>query len=398
MRSGNLRWKASTVLICLIGAIAAHAQLTEGTIVGNVTDPSGAVLSGAKVSVRNVGTDATVELTTDDIGYYRAAHLAPGTYEIRVEKPGFKVAILDNVHVSVNFTTRSDVTLLVGSTQESVTVSESVTLVQTEEARLSGTITTQEITELPLNGRQIYQLVTLQPGVTATTAPVISSVPSPTSAVTFDFGFIANGSNPRANNFILDGNSNNNEWLGGQPLIYPSLEAVEEMQVQTLNFSAEYGRNSGAIVHVVTKAGTNDLHGSTFYSTRNSSFDAANAFDQPGQKSPLHLHQFGFSLGGPVIKDKTFFFLNYEGSRLSEGLPSLVITETPAFRQDVFTRFPNSIAALFFHDFPGPACIPGTEFSTGSVSTDPNATNPILGPFLVGPVNPAQNDKCSAIA
>jgi hypothetical protein len=264
--------------------------------------------------------------------------------------------------------------------------------VQTEEGRLSGTLSTQEITQLPLNGRQVYQLATLQPGVTATTAPVISSVPSPTSSVTFDFGFIANGSTPRGNNFVLDGNSNNNEWLGGQPLIYPSLEAIEEIQVQTLNFSAEYGRNNGAIVNVVTKAGTNNLHGSVFYSTRNSSLDAANAFDQPGQKSPLHLHQFGFSVGGPIIKDKTFFFGNFEGSRLKLGNPAQIITETPDFRSSVLANFPNSVAALFFKDFPGPACIPGTSFSTGSVV--PGATDP----FAVGPVSSAQDDKCSAVA
>jgi hypothetical protein len=394
MRSKSFLWMAAVVFVCLtfVGVTPVDAQLTEGTIVGSVTDASGAAVSGAKVVVKNVGTGAVLERTTDDIGFYRALHLSLGTYQIRVEKAGFKAAIVENVAVNVNYTTRTDVALQIGSTQESVTVSETIPLVQTEEGRLSGTLSTQEITQLPLNGRQVYQLATLQPGVTATTAPVISSVPSPTSSVTFDFGFIANGSTPRGNNFVLDGNSNNNEWLGGQPLIYPSLEAIEEIQVQTLNFSAEYGRNNGAIVNVVTKTGTNHLHGSVFYSTRNSSLDAANAFEQPGQKSPLHLHQFGFSVGGPVIKDKTFFFANYEGSRLKQGLPGLIITETPAFRQDVFNRFPNSIAAQFFTDFPGPACIPGTSFSTGSVVA--GATDP----FAVGPVSPAQNDKCSAVA
>lgn len=385
---------SAVVFGCLtfVGVIAVDAQLTEGTIVGSVTDPSGAAMSGAKVVVKNVGTGAILELTTDDIGFYRAPHLSPGTYQIRVEKTGFKAAIVENVAVNVNYTTRTDVALQIGSTQESVTVSETIPLVQTEEGRLSGTLSTQEITQLPLNGRQVYQLATLQPGVTATTAPVISSVPSPTSSVTFDFGFIANGSTPRGNNFVLDGNSNNNEWLGGQPLIYPSLEAIQEVQVQTLNFSAEYGRNNGAIVNVITRAGTNDLHGTVFYSGRNTAFDARNTFDSPGQASPLHLNQFGFSVGGPIIKDKTFFFGNYEGSRLKLGNPAQIITETPAFRNSVIANFPNSIAALFFKDFPGPACKPGTSFSTGSVV--PGATDP----FAVGPVSPAQNDKCSAVA
>jgi hypothetical protein len=139
---------------------------------------------------------------------------------------------------------------------ETVEVTGAEPLVQTEEGRLEGTLNTQEVQNLPLNGRQVYQLVSLEPGVTATNAPVISNVPSPTSSVTFDFGYIANGATPRGNNFVLDGNSNNNEWLGGTPLIYPSLDAIQEVQVQTLNFSAEYGRNNGTVVNVVTKSGT----------------------------------------------------------------------------------------------------------------------------------------------
>ena len=137
---------------------------------------------------------------------------------------------------------------------------------------------------MPLNGRQVYQLVSLEPGVTQSNAPVISNVPSPTSSVTFDFGYTANGSTPRGNNFILDGNSNNNEWLGGTPLIYPSLEAIQEVQVQTLNFSAQYGRNNGTIVNIVTKSGTNQLHGSVFYSGRNTVFDARDYFDQADRR------------------------------------------------------------------------------------------------------------------
>jgi hypothetical protein len=392
---------AAVVFVCLIfvDVIAVDAQLTEGTIVGTVTDASGAVVSGAKVSVKNVGTDLVIAETTDSSGFYRVPHLAPGKYQIRVEKPGFKAAIVDDLVVSVNVVTRADVSVTLGTATESVTVLATIPLVQTEEGRLTETLSTQEITELPLNGRQVYQLATLQPGVTSISSSVISNVPSPTSSVTFDFGFIANGATPRGNNFLLDGSSNNNEWLGGQPLIYPSLEAIQELQVQTLNFSAEYGRNSGAVVHVITKSGTNNLHGSVFYSTRNSSFDAKNAFDGAGPKSPLHLHQYGFSVGGPVIKDKTFFFGNYEGSRLKQGLPGEVIVETPDYRNFVISQFPNSIAAMLYTDFPAPNCVSGTErASTGSPSTGPNAHDPVLGVFLVGPPRAGHFDTCNAIA
>jgi hypothetical protein len=355
------------VLLCFFCASASNvavAQFTEGTAVGTVTDDSGAAVSGAKVAVTNLGTGHTEEVVTDSIGYYRVLHLSPGAYDVRATMAGFKTAAVQNVIIEVGAITRADVSMQIGSVQETVTVSEGAPLVQTEEGRLSNTITPREVVDLPLNGRQVYQLVTLEPGVTATNAPVISNVPSPTSSVTFNFGFISNGSNPRGNNFILDGNSNNNEWLGGQPLIFPSLDAVQEVLVQTLNFSAEYGSNDGAIVSIITKSGDNAFHGSGFYSGRNTAWDARNFFDSVG-KAPVRLNQFGFSLGGPLQHDKIFFFLDYEGSRFTAGQPATVFTENPAYRNSVISSEPNSIATLFFKDFPGPNCL----------TPDPNAAD-----------------------
>ena len=351
-RSIGLVWLL--VVLSLFGASSARAQLTEGTIDGTVTDSSGAVVAGAKVTIKNIGTSISIQEATDSIGYYRAPHLAPGGYEVRTEKSGFKVEIVQNVSVSVGVVTRTDVVLQIGSVSESVTVLAVTPLVQTEEGRLANTLTTQEVTNLPLNGRQVYQLVSLEPGVTATNAPVISNVPSPTSSVTFDFGYIANGSTPRGNNFVLDGNSNNNEWLGGTPLIYPSLDAIQEVQVQTLNFSAEYGRNNGTVVNIITRSGSNDFHGDVFYSGRNTALNARNFFDVV-EKTPLQQNQFGATLGGPIIKDKTFFFLDYEGSRLKDGAPEEVLVESPQFFVDAAPLSP--IAAMFFHDFPAPPCI-----------------------------------------
>ena len=367
----NRTWLALVAVIFLVGFSISPvvAQLTEGTIVGTVTDVSGAAVSGAKVTVKNVGTAVSIETLTDNLGYYRAPHLSPGTYEIRVEKSGFKTVLVKEVEVSVNAITRTDASLQVGSVTESVTVTTAAPLIQLDEARLASTITTREVDNLPLNGRQVYQLVSLQPGVTATNAPVISNVPSPTSSVTFDFGYIANGATPRGNNFVLDGNSNNNEWLGGTPLIYPSLDAIEEVQVQTLNFNAEYGRNNGAVVNVVTKAGTNDFHGTGFYSFRNTALNARNFFDPPGSKTPLQQNQFGGSLGGPILHDKSFFFLDYEGSRLKDGQPEKFLVETPYFRSTI--PAPGSFAAIFLSDFPAPPCtspIPGTLYYCDAVA------------------------------
>jgi hypothetical protein len=347
-------WPALAGLFLLLCCANVLGQFTDGDIAGTVTDPTGASIAGANVTVKNLQTGQVGKAQTDKIGYYHVAHLPPGTYQLRIEMSGFKVLELDEVMVHPSEITPANARLTVGTAGEIVEVSGVAALVQTEEGRLDNTISTREVEDLPLNGRQVYQLVTEEPGVTATNAPVVSSVPSPTNSVTFDFGFIANGSTPRGNNFVLDGTSNNNEWLGGTPLIYPALDAIQEVQVQTLNFSAEYGRNNGAIVNVITKSGTNDFHGDVFYSGRNTSLDARNFYNTASEKAPLRLNQFGFSFGGPVKKDSTFFFLDYEGSRLTDSGPAVVVTETPFTRSLAPT---GSIAAMLFQDFPGPACL-----------------------------------------
>jgi hypothetical protein len=342
-----------------------------------VTDPSGAAVAGASVRIVNVQTNASQETTSDSLGFYRVLRVPLGKYQVRIEAKGFKATVLENISVDVNATTRADAKLQVGGPSEIVDVTVQTNLIQTEEARLTSTVSNEEVNALPLNGRQVYHLVSLQPGVTQTNAPVISNVPSPTSSVSFDFGYIANGSTPRGNNFVLDGNSNNNEWLGGTPLIYPSLDAIQELQVQTLNFSAQYGRNNGTVVEVVTKSGTNKLHGSLFYTGRNTALNANNFFG----KAPLQQHQFGGSIGGPIVKDRTFFFADYEGSRLKDSAPTVFLSETPAFRQSVFTNQPNSIAAIFLHDFPGPPCTTPVSFdycNAASPQTERNQADQYL--------------------
>jgi hypothetical protein len=344
------------VSLAFLCCAIACAQFTEGSIDGNVTDSSGAVIAGATVRVANLQTAIATEVRTDPAGFYRALHLAPGAYRVTVSAPGFKKTALEDIAVNVNAISRADATLQVGQLQETVEVTGASSLVNTEEARLETTVTSHEVNNLPLNGRQVYQLISLEAGVTQTTAPVISSVPAPTSSVTFDYGFIANGATPRGNNFRLDGTPNNNEWLGGTPLVYPSLEAVQELQVQTLNYSAEYGRNNGAIINIITKSGTDKLHGTAFYTGRNTALDASNFFDKI-EKTPLQQNQFGFSLGGAIVPDKTFFFVNYEGARRKYGTPAAFTVETPAYRQSVITKSPDSIAAMLFSDFPAPPCV-----------------------------------------
>ncbi|MGH9903021.1 MAG: carboxypeptidase regulatory-like domain-containing protein, partial [Pyrinomonadaceae bacterium] len=235
---------------------AALAQYTEGTISGTVTDSAGAVLPGANVTVTNSQTGEARQVTADTDGLYRVASLRPGSYEVKVEHTGFKTGIVKNVQVVVNTVVRADARLETGDVQETIVVTSEATPVNTEEARVAGTLSARQVQELPLNGRDVNQLALLQPGVTATLAPVISN----TQFNRFNFGFSANGATPRGNNYVLDGVSNNNEWLGGTPAISPSVEMIQEFQVQTVNFSAEYGRNNGAVVVAISRTGTNQFN------------------------------------------------------------------------------------------------------------------------------------------
>ena len=385
------KWSAFGLLL-FVAATTLQAQWTDGNVAGTITDATSAAVAGATIKILNQQTGHVNETQADAIGFYRVAHLQPGSYQVRVEAKGFKLSVVDNVAVNVNTTTRVDAKLQVGAVQEIVEVAVGATLVQTEEGRLSDTISNRQVQELPLNGREVYQLVTLQPGVTATNAPVVSNTASPNSPVTFDFGFISNGSTPRGNNFLLDGNTNNNEWLGGTPVIFPSVDSIQELQVQTLNFSAEYGRNNGAIVNVITRSGNNNLRGSAFYFLRNTALNASNFFDRQ-QKSPLLQHLFGFSLGGPIVRGKTFFFVDYEGSRRKDGQPRVVTVETPDFRALVHSQRPGSIADIFFTNFPGPAC-GGTPQDVGGLQdlTGDPFVDPLLGP---GPPDGVL-DICSA--
>lgn len=371
----NLR---TCIIVCacvLTLAVPAFGQRTAGSVAGTVTDQSGAVIPDATVTITNRATGEVTQVFTNNTGYYRAPVLRPGQYEVRVEAPGFSPVVLQGVEVSVNNVTRVDANMGVGAREYVVTVESGGVLVQTEEARLQTTTSERLIKELPLSGRDIYALSLLQAGVTATNAPVISN----TSFNTFDKAFVSNGASMRGNNFVLDGTTNNNEWLGGTPAITPSLEAVQEFQMQTLNFSAEYGRTNGSVMNIVTKAGTNEFDGSVFWYTRHNKANARNFFDI--EELPLRHNQFGGAIGGPVVKNQTFFFGNYEGSRFKTGYTSpSVYVETPEFRQLVQDTRSGSLAAMFYRDFPiRTACTAGTAVDIGSIPA------PGSGVFAVGP-------------
>ena len=352
----------------------------NGTILGTVHDETGAVLPGVTVTVRNESNNTLRTGISNDSGLYRIPSLVPQIYELRAELPGFKTFIDSDVSLTVGQVLRVDLKLSVGSVEEFVTVKGQASLVQVDDSQLSSLVDDRRVVDLPLNGRNVYVLATFQPGV----VPAMDSVANaegPNSSA-----FFAAGSRFRGNNFILDGQTNTDDSLSGLPAVTPSVDAVKEYRLVRNNFSAEFGTHSAAVINVVTRSGSNDFHGSLWEFHRNDALDAAEVFDpfnaETGQKdkAPLIQNQFGFTLGGPIITDKVFFFGSYEGYRRRSGESQRVVVETPEFRQWVIGQNPSSIASQLFSRFPAPA---PTQNIQSAGELDPQSTsfiNPVLPP------------------
>ncbi len=305
----------------VLAASTLSAQTFRGTILGTVTDPSGAVVSGARVAVRNTNTGLERTAQTSADGSYSIPELPIGTYSVTVNQSGFQTSVTTDVKVDVATERRVDVALKTGEVSTRVEVSgELLPQVETTSAQIGGTLTADTITNIPVNGRDYTKLVYLNPGVAGSPDQISDSAGS--------FGtFSMNGSRGRANNFLLDGTDMNDGYRNdpaineagvfGDPATILPIDAVAELRVLS-NGEAEYGRNSGAIVNIVTKSGTNTWHGSALEYWRSGQLGARNYFNfEPNPKNSFLNNQFGGSFGGALIKDKTFFYLNYEGQRES---------------------------------------------------------------------------------
>ena len=319
--------KARIVLVfVLLAAVSLSAQTFRGTILGTVTDPQGAVVAGAKVTVKNVGTglERTTETSAD--GTYSFPELPLGTYNVTVTQTGFQTYVTTGVSVEVASERRVDASLKAGQVSTRVEVSaDQIPLVETTSNTLGGTIQAEDFKDLPVNGRDFMKMLTAVPGANADPSGVMDSPGS--------FGvFSVNGNRGRSNNFLLDGtdmndgfrndNAINEGGVFGIPATLLPVDAIQEMAILN-NTEAEYGRNSGSIVNIVTKSGTNGFHGTLFEYFRNNALDARNYFNAaPAPQNAFHNNQFGGSLGGPIIEDKTFFLLAYEGQRENVGFPS----------------------------------------------------------------------------
>ncbi len=297
----------------VLGGLPAAAQRVTSDILGTVKDPSVAAIADAKVTVVHLETGQERTATTDAGGSYRISGLMPGTYEVRIERQGFKTAVRKDIVLLVNQQAVVDVTLQVGDIQQKVEVTGGVELLETTTAHMSSVVTETTLRELPLNGRDLFQLTELQTGVLPTT----NAGPSPWAEGGITKAAVQ-GARPTMNNFTLDGGDINdpgfNVYPGGSAGAQLGVEAVKEFRVLLNTYSAEYGRNAGANVQFVTKSGTNELHGSLFEFHRNAVLDARNFFD-PSTIPPFIRNQFGATFGGPIRKNKTFFFVNYEGLR-----------------------------------------------------------------------------------
>lgn len=306
------------MVLCFgIGGVS-HAQLSTADILGTVTDATGAVIPNATVTVTNKGTNATRTVTTDGSGNYDAALLPVGVYTVKVDLAGFKTTTVANLSVEAGDRARADVKMQTGATTETVNVEAQTPLLQADSATVSSTVTAKAVQDLPLNGRNFVQLVQLVPGANEGPGNGLTSGNRPDDRRQTS-SFSVNGQDDTLNNTTIDG-IDDNERIIGTIGIKPSVESIQEITVQTNNYTAEAGRTAGGVVNIITRSGTNRFHGTAYEFFRNDIFDARQVKQTSGRKPELRQNQFGGSLGGPIIKDRTFFYGDYEGLRLVSGV------------------------------------------------------------------------------
>jgi hypothetical protein len=307
--------------LAVVGAVLL-AQGVAGSILGTVSDPSGARIAGANVTATNALTGETRKAASNDTGDYLFPVLPVGQYRVEVELKGFKKFVREGIPLSVNRNARVDAVLEIGQVAEEVRVVGDVPLVDTRQVQVGGLVDSRRVNELPLNGRNVYDLVSILPGVSGATTP---------SVMDNGGNFLrVNGSRTRHSTFLLDGNFNNDLWRNSGNEA-PNPDAVEEFRLLTSNFSAEYGRSPGGVINVVTRSGANQFHGALFEFLRNDKLNARNFF-QPSV-APLKQNQFGASLGGRILPDKLFFFTSYQGLRIrSSEFRNTALTPTAAHR------------------------------------------------------------------
>ena len=317
-----------SIVMTLLSAAAVLAQVDTGAVSGVITDHSGAVVPGARVRITQEETNFQTELETNGSGFYSAPALRPGPYVIAVDKEGFRAQKSRQFDLRVQDRVEMNFQLELGATTSEITVSAAAPLLESETSSLGQVVEAKTITDLPLNGRSFIQLALTAPG----------TLPSTRSADRDSF--ISNGARSVQNSYLLDGVDNKNRIMGfdksSAQIVQPIIDAIHEFKVQTATFSAEFGQAAGGVVNVTLKSGTNSLHGNVFEFLRNSELDATPYFQPTGGKPLFIQNQFGATLGGPIVKDRTFFFGAWQSSREVNAAPQIASVPTPSMRQGIF--------------------------------------------------------------
>src|SRR6202522_4599693 len=379
-----IRLSSSAIVVGMLAFLAcpfAYGQAT-GSISGTVTDTSGAAVPGVKVTVTAPATGLTRTSTTNENGEYIIPLLGVANYNIQADLQGFQSAKAEDVRLQVDEHRELDFKLNPASVQPNVEVSATGVSIQTSDATLGQVITTQQVADLPLNGRDFVQLATLTPGTAQETNPnsFFNGGPSSEASARGSYSLSVGGSRADSTDWLLDGNDNN-ELTSGAISILSSIDSIQEFKVLTYNYSAEWGTRGGPTVLVSTKSGSDQFHGSLFEFLRNTELDARSFFATNTEQ--FNLNQFGASFGGPIKKDKTFFFMDYEEKYQRHGIPFTGLVPTAAMREGNFTDNafgqPNTIQLAGFPN----NIIPSSSFDrVGQELINlyplPNANNPAL--------------------
>ena len=361
--------------ICVLAASTAAAQDPTGAIEGIVTDPSAASVGRARVVARNLDTGVTREAVAGDDGFYRLVALPVGPYSVVVEAPQLATTVREPIQVNVSQTVRLNVQLQLSALSERVTVSGGAQLVDTATTALGRVVSGRELVDLPLNGRNFTQLGLLQTGV----APLTAGIATAGGSLRQGQAYAVNGMRPEQNLYLLDGAQNSNRMDGGYALRIP-VDAVAEFRILTQGAPAEFGGTAGATTSIVTRSGGNDAHGSLYEFVRNDAFDARNFFST--EVEPLKQHQFGGTAGGPLRRDRLFFFGYYEGFRNTQGITTSATVPTAAEREGDFSGLGRPLLNLAAGGVP----FPDNRIPAAAIT--PVARN-VLNMYPLGNVSPS---------
>jgi outer membrane receptor protein involved in Fe transport len=330
-----LMWTAFLVAASIVAMRPTSGQVAGGTILGTVTDQTGAAIADAQISIMNSRTNVTRTATTNSDGFYTVPNMLPGDYVVTATAAGFAETVATGITLTVGAQQSVNVSMRVGASTQRVEVTGAAPLVDLTTSTVGGVVGATTVRELPLNGRDWTQLATLQPGVaTVNTQPSISNLSSGRGQRGFGVQMTISGGRPQQNNYRLDGISINDYSNGAPGSALGStfgVEAIQQFSVLTSAYNAEYGKSSGGVINAITRSGTNGFHGEAYEFLRNSALDARNFFDR-SSVPPFRRNQFGAAAGAPIRKDRTFVFANYEGLRQSLGVTSVDITPSAAAR------------------------------------------------------------------